>query len=520
MRIIATILLLGMYFTVHAQHLYDNQWMLGGTFDNRDSTKWNDVPILDFRADTITLKDQFFFSELDTLTFDSFLKYDFKNRVQAYSSSDGALQFATNHCSLWSFADSFYVKNGRDISDPEIGLCPGGSKSYEYHLALPIQDSVSAFSYYYLYCDRSWPPTAEGTQCNNLIRCKINQNQEGQLMVQKCSDLFSDTMYHAGLGAVKHANNRDWWIAKPMKFSTDLLLLHFDMVTGQIVDTLVHEDALPYGDVGVGQFTSVKFNAQGTQLAISDFVYGLVLHDFDRATGEISYRRDFYLPYDQDRFNPSYGSEFSSSGNYLYLANEYYLFQLDPHAADLSLDVDTIAYWQDFNNTTDITVFGSMQRGPDCRIYVSNISALVSKIHVIEYPNRKGEACGFRTDLPLLGYTVRGYASYPNYRLGTPYPVCDSAKVLPPEWRPVSNQESAIRGELDVRIYPNPASGVVQIKAQSPIDKVEVLDFQGRLVGVYERPTSIDLSHQPSGLYFLRISSREGQVTKKLILQR
>ncbi|MEE9349519.1 MAG: T9SS type A sorting domain-containing protein [Flavobacteriaceae bacterium] len=74
---------------------------------------------------------------------------------------------------------------------------------------------------------------------------------------------------------------------------------------------------------------------------------------------------------------------------------------------------------------------------------------------------------------------------------------------------------------LNVSIYPNPTTGIIQIDAkEEPITKIELYSKLGHLVFVKEDAEihSFDISNLDNGIYFLKISSQNGIVgTKKII---
>jgi autotransporter-associated beta strand protein len=81
----------------------------------------------------------------------------------------------------------------------------------------------------------------------------------------------------------------------------------------------------------------------------------------------------------------------------------------------------------------------------------------------------------------------------------------------------------------EIQVYPNPTSGEVIIATSDmryAICDIEIFDVMGRMVfivGTGHAPslqsTTIDISHLPSGVYFLRIHTENGVVTKKIIKQ-
>jgi hypothetical protein len=78
----------------------------------------------------------------------------------------------------------------------------------------------------------------------------------------------------------------------------------------------------------------------------------------------------------------------------------------------------------------------------------------------------------------------------------------------------------------DILVFPNPTRGEVRIEnGELRIENVEVFDLIGKSVGAYPcgRPEStqntFDISKVPSGIYFIRIQTETGVVTKKVVKQ-
>lgn len=73
-----------------------------------------------------------------------------------------------------------------------------------------------------------------------------------------------------------------------------------------------------------------------------------------------------------------------------------------------------------------------------------------------------------------------------------------------------------------VNLYPNPATTFVTIVSASPA-AVTLLDLQGREHGSWQvvvGRNSLDLSHCPSGVYFVRVASPQGVTIRKLIINK
>lgn len=70
------------------------------------------------------------------------------------------------------------------------------------------------------------------------------------------------------------------------------------------------------------------------------------------------------------------------------------------------------------------------------------------------------------------------------------------------------------------KVFPNPTRGTLTIEATSNVS-VQILNTLGAVVAsvpANTRTVKVDLSNQPNGIYFVRISSEEGSVTKKVNL--
>jgi len=94
-------------------------------------------------------------------------------------------------------------------------------------------------------------------------------------------------------------------------------------------------------------------------------------------------------------------------------------------------------------------------------------------------------------------------------------------------------KELFINGENSIIIYPNPASGKVQVQSSKfKIQSLEIYNIQGKLVKQIPRlaeskradpqssvPIEIDVSSMAKGIYIVKIQSENGIVNRKLIVQ-
>ena len=71
---------------------------------------------------------------------------------------------------------------------------------------------------------------------------------------------------------------------------------------------------------------------------------------------------------------------------------------------------------------------------------------------------------------------------------------------------------------IEVQVYPNPVSDVLQIKSTSNFSSVELYSLSGRLLVKQANAEAIDMRSLSNGMYLLKLTSAEGQsLTKKII---
>ncbi|MCL2510939.1 MAG: T9SS type A sorting domain-containing protein [Bacteroidales bacterium] len=83
------------------------------------------------------------------------------------------------------------------------------------------------------------------------------------------------------------------------------------------------------------------------------------------------------------------------------------------------------------------------------------------------------------------------------------------------------------QGIASLRVYPNPTRGEIQVTSDElQVTRIEVYDVMGRMVtnvgALRATPLhcgTINIAHLPSGIYFLKITTDSGVVTRKVIKQ-
>ena len=68
-----------------------------------------------------------------------------------------------------------------------------------------------------------------------------------------------------------------------------------------------------------------------------------------------------------------------------------------------------------------------------------------------------------------------------------------------------------------IKIYPNPASNLISISYNQPIDSVDIFSITGSLIFTMLNNNTIEVSSLDPGVYFLKIKSNHREITKKFI---
>ena len=80
-------------------------------------------------------------------------------------------------------------------------------------------------------------------------------------------------------------------------------------------------------------------------------------------------------------------------------------------------------------------------------------------------------------------------------------------------WAVITSISSAIADPLEVRVYPNPTIGILNIESESEI-QIFLYDLSGKLKIKTSQPLGsgqIDLSDLPAGIYVLEVSDKTGR---------
>jgi hypothetical protein len=92
------------------------------------------------------------------------------------------------------------------------------------------------------------------------------------------------------------------------------------------------------------------------------------------------------------------------------------------------------------------------------------------------------------------------------------------------EWQIVLGVETIPISDFRISVFPNPTTGELRIDASTPISiqAIEIFDVFGKNLltmpmAQMSSEITLNISHLPSGVYFVRIITETGEVTKKII---
>jgi hypothetical protein len=304
------------------------------------------------------------------------------------------------------------------------------------------------------------------------------------------------------LTAVKHLNERDYWIVVREFNSTNY---HSYLLTDEGLGELSTVSA-------VGEYLSsstfktlgcMTASLDGTRLASAIWDADLVeVFDFNRLTGKLSNRlalNNFYL-------GQPYGVAFSPSGRVLYVSEANNESNSNVYQYNLALEVA-----EEINATRDTISkvapkSGALQLGPDMKIYQAKLES--TYLAVIHNPEEIGEECNYVSNGVYLG----GKTS----RLGLPnlYNIMFDAETAS-----IKDVEQAVF----LTVYPNPANGEIKIQLPESATYIsmEIINNNGQQVTL----PSVELDGQmisinyewPTGVYWLRIITNEGVLNSKFV---
>ncbi|MBK8414480.1 MAG: T9SS type A sorting domain-containing protein [Bacteroidetes bacterium] len=338
------------------------------------------------------------------------------------------------------------------------------------------------------------------------------------------------------LSAIKHGNGRDWWVFfrrynnSPAAPNNDWYLY---LITPSGV---INQPIQMIGSIQSTGFGQISFNASGNRMAYINYKGLIELYDFNRCTGIISSPVTISSENSQAPWPENWSSEFSPSGNFLYMTqiaafppDSCYLIQFDLNSANIAQSADTI--W--------VTPFeenmGQLKMALDGKMYLTtnykggypyadtSYNYINMNLTRINSPDSLGTACNLQPFSFYLGgkRTYFGLPNNPDYDLpalaGSP---CDTL---------VSQNELAGAAAIgSIHVYYHPAWEKAFINASNlkgKTGKLLVYDIQGKVVhseplriqnGYYTRDLS--MIGRADGVYLVVVETEQERLVKKILI--
>lgn len=422
-------------------------------------------------------------------------------QINTMSDSEGNLLFYSNGCAVYN-ADHELMENGdgiNDVSSEFNQFCPGGYPGA--HNMVVTLDPKNSKGYYIIH-----KPVEDG-HTNRILYTYIDMtmsNGLGGVMEKNISVYDEETTKWGHVNVCKHANGRDWWFTQIIDSTNIFLVFLIDEDGVQLSDSVLT------GPTFIEQtgFNQALYNRDGSKFVIHGSEHHVLVYDFDRNTGKLEFDQQIFLT--EPGFQQfSRGAMFSPNNRFLYVNTQRELYQIDMWESDLYDGLQLIAEWDGFlEETVGVpVVFGNMVHGPDCKIYMTT-AAGIQYMHMIEYPDEQGQACGFKQHSIKLDIPAPPFYSntIPFYRMDEDAP-CDPTLV--------GLQDLYGVDAVPFTIYPNPTSDYVhlQLNEKAEVTRYELLSMDGRLIEMNEvdgLEHTIDLTTLPSGMYFIKVYDIDG----------
>ncbi len=426
----------------------------------------------------------------------------------------GNLLMYTNGCAIAN-ANHKIMPNGEGINSGDYfdqwldGDCRNGYLVKQDLMFLPDPADSSGYYLIHIPIEQYWdlepgsPTFGEIERTMEYLKYSyVDMNLDNDLgdVTIKNEEVFKSRFLFSHTTAISHSNGMDYWILKHADRGNRHYKFLLDESGVSIRDS--QDIGLIYGDVGDQGSGDSKFSPDGTKYVFFNF-WGIRLYDFDRTTGELSNFR--HLPWTRVENSWATTVSFSPNSRFIYLMDQFRMFQLDTEAENLEDGLILIDEWDGTFNPFHTTFYISAL-APDCKIYVRPGSSSDSW-SIIHNPDEKGMACNFvQNDLKMLYTSGLGNIPYfPRFRVDEEEK-CDSTidmvDGLQVFWR------------RDLLVYPNPVTDYVKISIPSSVNNgtVFLINSDGNLLHstdfYNEQEIELNLSEVPVGNYYLELIPR------------
>ncbi len=450
-------------------------------------------------------------SQIDTASYYPFRNC--RNNLGCVSNNNGDFMFFSEGVNVYSY-DGSLMTNGTELADNSV--------SNSFYYGLPDAQNVIVLpkrNNQYWIIHQSQSDLAFASQpwyfTDRLYYSVVDMSLQGGKgeVTEKRTLVKAGSFMDGHMTACQHANGRDWWLVQ-RRYNFNIYYIY--LVTPDSI-SLVREQqigAISQEPDAVGQS---EFSPDGTKYATITSISPLIVLDFDRCEGTFSNPQSINIPIDTFMFygiqniigGGGYGLCFSPDSRSIYVNSFYKLRQYDLFAGNVDSSEQLIFFWTDSNETHG--QFDQMHLAPNGKIYIANYQGFTKALHVINSPDSLGLACSFvKWGLPIATINAIVIPNMPHFRMGAlAGSGCDTITGL---------TESA-NGNLNspIRVYPNPASDIVEIDVMSysqyhPLQQFYLYDVQGRLVKQLALPylsAQLKVNDLPAGSYHWKVAVKE-----------
>lgn len=359
-----------------------------------------------------------------------------------------------------------------------------------------------------------------------LYRTRINQNSN-QIIIS--NEPIEVGLYPSdGVQEIRHGNGRDWWVVwKDFDRQNQTQKRNNFRVNLFQADGTVNTNIQSIGTLSMGGKGRIRFNKDGTKLALATGSGLVEVYDFDRCTGIIS--NPVQLKPDNGTLGVPISCEFSPSGQKLYISlmpyngNPSHIAQYDLTAPVPSQTRYVVHAWP-----STVSITGSLQIWLDDKLYVATADSFshypttfytpnIANISRIEFPDLSGSACNFNLNCVYLNgdRSCGALPNNPNYALK--------------EWQGSGCDTLSLTGIKEEQednvfaLYPVPATNAVNIQMKTPLKNycsIEIVNMAGQLILSEDYPAyffrkTIDIAGFDPGLYLLLLKTDKTVTSRK-----
>jgi gliding motility-associated-like protein len=313
------------------------------------------------------------------------------------SDANGNLLFYTDGVRVWNKNHAF-MQNGTGLK--------GHSSSAQSALIIPKPGSTTI---YYIFT------TTAMAGADGLCYSVVDMEAAGGLGAVLDKNVLLHTPTCEKVAAAWHINGTDIWVLSH-EYGTNVFAAYLVTDAGVNPTPVNSSTGVAIGlssNQGAGY---IRFSPEGERLVMTSHGNTTQLFDFDPQTGTVQ------NPVSLGQNN--YGSEFSASGNILYVTAQDLqtskVYQYNLQAANIMGTATEL-----FTVPQLGMHVGALQRGPDNKIYVARSSGSTS-LSVIMQPDIAGTGCGFTDNgISLVGPGIGGHSwsGLPNNSLAPAYRV-------------------------------------------------------------------------------------------------